>query len=370
MTAMREARQPQQPSSDGYAADGLLACEFCERMYASDPSLWVSRSGSMVSCLHCAMHDTLVAAPFDAAAVLEAERMRDEADRLVGGLRGYLRRCLRDHRTASCWIGPRCLLCAASAAGASPSARATLDPWLLRLGYTTAPARRGARAVADFNDRPEASAARTPSKRELAAWSTLDRPAQIALVTAAIAALHERTGQRDRPFFVLDDEGPTPGVLFAPAAIALRVVPANRAGLAPFLLSRTLVTVEQAARLGIFDGPVPEQERSSALAGPRIDLLPRAWRGGLRLPTEAEWAAAARLAQTSALDLDDLGRGLDELIGVERAHIETVRLGPRAKLLRSDYPISTLGERDAIGREAPIRTPSSVGLRVAVSLVE
>jgi hypothetical protein len=393
------------PNDDAGPLDdeGRELCEFCNRLYPRGRGLLVGVSGSMEQCLHCACNGSY--------ADLVAKTLSDEnVSALIKNLALYFARAAAEHDRGRCRWAPACFLCDALAADALPRDRRSVRAWLSRYG-----------ALADRPPRVDLGALRR--------WPGLGPGEQVALAAALAGELSAKPGAGA---FAATEAGGVPCLRHGPTGITLMIVPRSKPRERPFLLSRTVVTVEQGARLGVLRAPASAGDESAQtlpLTGFDLRALFEAWSSSpFRLPNASEWLVASRrrlrgvayagaagasvpaspeaccwhagnarspqpveahAAYANDLGLVDLVGNVDELVGVGDGYIETIggsyrntasELEPMLTLAEGDaapsaagerrvrLPIGSLDERDALGRLPPLPLPPHVGFRVAVDI--
>ncbi|PRP90765.1 hypothetical protein ENSA5_61990 [Enhygromyxa salina] len=112
---MTEAQVTELPEFDADGGGGLFMCESCVRYFEDDPMLQVGHSGSAVTCLHCFFNGYLEDLYVDFRDFIDA--MTDMAGQPIGGVAGYVERCLALHDSEACpWqeMAGGCHLCDAA----------------------------------------------------------------------------------------------------------------------------------------------------------------------------------------------------------------------------------------------------------------
>jgi hypothetical protein len=383
--------------------ESLELCEFCDRFYPRDRKLLIGASGSMEQCLHCACNASY--------GVLVAQTWGDDyAAELIKNLAAYFARAAAEHDRSRCPWAPECFLCDALAADALPRDRRSIRAWLSRSG-----------ALAERPPRIKLG--------DLRRWLELGPGEQAALAVALAGKLSARLSSGA---FVATEAGGLPCLRHEPTGITLMIVPRPAPPERPFLLSRTVVTVEQGARLGVLLAPASAGDENAPtlpLAGFDLRALPPAWSSSpFRLPTAAEWLEASRYrlrgmayagaagaqvptwpdaccwhagnargpqpveahaAYANELGLVDLVGNVDELVDLGDGYAEAIggsyrntarELAAMLTLAEGDVapsavgelrirlPIRPLDERDALGRLVPLLLPPHVGFRVALDI--
>jgi len=409
--------------------EGLEQCEFCGRYYPAIPTLWAGLSGSNVACLHCCFNDAYedIREMMDrikagssrladpdlheglAENLLFLEELSDQSGRRIGGIRGYVQRCLADHKPESCSWRPNCFLCDCLAAGGDPADPAAIERWLSLLSLQPPP--------------------KPIDIRVLKSWLEFDAKEQAVFVAQLAEELDRQWRHHDIRFVAEQEPGGLPCIRTLPYEIDFVIVPAAGRRRKPFLLARTPLTRTQGARLGLLEAP---EEANGDLPMTAFDLqvLPKIFSAGpLRLPTASEWAFAsgyplrnvdyvvkgrkripadiegccwhaantetvrsveANASRANELGLVDLVGNVNELVGINEDRLETVggsfqshthELVALFELPQTNkpptnrqtkvwsWPITSLVDRDAFGRLQSRPVPLHVGLRLAIGLL-
>ncbi len=331
--------------SDG---DSWFFCEYCHRCFPDDASRQVGLSGSEVSCIHCAFNsDLTVSATMSSSELADEvealEAMEDVAGAVIGGLRGYLGRCLPHHAFERCpWGGAEaCYLCKAHSAGVTLGDTGTVDRWITSLMV----------------------GARPPSLKagDLARWNQLPPEERSTLGGRVLSELDEAHGAG--VFRLREGDAGEPSFVHRASGVELLLIPGAGRTQRPFLLARRLLSRAEASGLGL--SPTAAADDATPLTGFDLHALPGLFKGRcFRLPTADELVLASEGVSRD--------QGILALVEVRRDEIAAAGGGSPPARGRSSvlqrFAITPLDQLDAIGRRPPVHVPAHVGLRLAVTL--
>lgn len=316
------------------------ACEFCHRIYPDDARLKVPASGSEETCIHCFFNGLHAGCPdFDAEDAASAFRKVIDANRdRIGGVLGYLERCLSGHVAAPCPWARSCYLCDAKGKQLDPKTSNAVEAWLRTLGLLPRP---------------------KMNPKQFRKWDKLDATSKLSLLAEFATHLTSYYSHYPtKPVFAAETRpSDIPILVHRASGVSFVVIPDSRPNAGAFLIAVAPLTRREAATLGLSDTTAAgEDERF--FTGFDLHAFSSFWvQTPFRTPTAAEHAAATHYDPA-------LVRTIRELSGLRDGEIETIDPGGHTYT----SPLERLEARDSIGRLIPVRVPTDVGMRLAIDI--